>query len=287
MQIKGIVKKMLPPKLKQRIKNEIGGTAEYIVHTTDKNKLQNKFAFVTGGSGAIGSAICFRLAMEGAKVAVCGRSLNKINFVIENIKKNGGDAIPVILDVTDEKNVSKTINSVSKEHGAIDILVNNAGGSARSSSKLFSEQDFDIIRNVLDINLQGTMLCTHYALQHMNISNARIINMSSVVGIQGKNGMTDYAASKAGIVGFTRSLAVELGGKNITVNCISPGWINRVVFDHGSQLTEGNINCMGHSGKTDDVGALVAFLASDEAGYITGQNIIIDGGRSLGLWGDN
>lgn len=111
--------------------------------------------------------------------------------------------------------------------------------------------------------------------------------MSSVVGLQGKNGMTDYAASKSGIIGFTRSLAVELGKRGITVNCVSPGWVNQAIFDRGQKPSQGNVNCLGHSGKTDEVAALVAFLASDEAGYITGQNIVIDGGRSLGLWGDN
>lgn len=286
MQIKNVIKKIIPSSVKQMIKKEIGGSTEYVIHVADRNKLQNRFAVVTGGSGAIGSAICFRLAMEGAKVAVCGRSINKISYVIKNIKKNGGEAVPVVLDVTDEKAVSKSMKILSKEHGTIDILINNAGGSARENSKLFSEQDFDTIRNVLDINLHGAMLCTHYALKYMNTDKARIINMGSVVGIQGKSGMTDYAASKAAIVGFTRSLAIELGKRNITVNCVSPGWVNRTVFDHGSQPTEGNINCMGRSGKTDEVGALVAFLVSDEAAYITGQNIIIDGGRSLGLWGD-
>lgn len=171
--------------------------------------------------------------------------------------------------------------------GGVDVLVNNAGGSARENAKQFAEQDFSIISNIINTNLNGTMLCTYYALRYMNPSGGRIISMSSVVGLQGKNGMTDYAASKSGIIGFTRSLAVELGKRGITVNCVSPGWVNQAIFDRGQKPSQGNVNCLGHSGKTDEVAALVAFLASDEAGYITGQNIVIDGGRSLGLWGDN
>lgn len=287
MLIKSIIKKILPSSLKQKIKKEIGLTTEYTVRVTEQKRFNEKKVLVTGGSGAIGSAICFRLAMEGAIVGVCGRKIDRIQVVIDNISKNGGKAVPIILDVTDEYSIVNGINTFCMKYGVIDILINNAGGSARSNTKSFVEQEFSIIKNVIDINFYGTMLCTHYTLKNMNPNGGKIVNMSSIVGMQGKNGMTDYAAAKAGIVGFTRSLAIELGRKNITVNCISPGWVNQAIFDRGQQPSRGNINCLGHSGKTDDVAALVAFLTSDEAGYITGQNVIIDGGRSLGLWGDN
>jgi len=110
--------------------------------------------------------------------------------------------------------------------------------------------------------------------------------MSSVVGLQGHAGVTDYAASKAGIIGFTKSLAIELAEYGVTVNAISPGAVSQIVFDRGRTVNPSNVNCMRHSGKTDDVAGVVAWLLSDDAKYVTGQNIVVDGGRSLGLWGD-
>lgn len=287
MSLKSILKRVVPSIVKQRIKQEIGSSTDYLVRTSDKQRFEGKKVLVTGGSGAIGSAICFRLAMEGAIVGVCGRKIDKIKIVIDNIENNGGCAIPVILDVCDEKSICSGIDSFSQKYGSIDVMINNAGGSARNNAKTFQEQEFSVVQNVMNTNLTGTLLCTHYALKYFNPSGGRIINMSSIVGMQGKSGMTDYAASKAGIVGFTRNLAIELGKKCITVNCVSPGWINQSVFDRGQPTIQGNVNCLGHNGKTDDIAAVVAFLASDEAGYITGQNIVVDGGRSLGLWGDN
>lgn len=284
--MKNIVKRLIPATLKRKIKQEIGSTTEYTLRITDKARFSGKRVIVTGGSGAIGSAICFRLAMEGATVGICGRNTEKINVVMNNIRRNGGKAVPIFMDVTDDDSISSGLSEFCAE-GKLDILVNNAGGSARGKANSFIEQDFSVIKDIVDLNLIGSMLCTHHALRYMNQKGGRIINMGSVVGIQGKSGMTDYAASKSGIIGFTRSLAVELGKKNITVNCVSPGWVNQIVFDRGQEPLERNVNCMGRSGKTDDVAALVAFLASNEAGYITGQNFIIDGGRSLGLWGDN
>lgn len=289
--LKIILKRLIPKSIIRKIKQEIvpvyEGPIEYQLSYSQKERFVNKRVLVTGGSGAIGSAICFRLAMEGAYVGVCGRNAKKISIVINNIEKNGGKATPIIMDVNDETSVKRAINEFCADDTKIDILINNAGGSARGESKNFGEQDFSVIRRIIDTNLNGAMLCTRYALEHMCLTNGRIISMGSVVGLQGKCGMTDYAASKAGIVGFTRSLAVELGNRDFTVNCVSPGWVNQTVFDRGKELPKGNVNCMGHGARTDDVAALVAFLCSEEAGYITGQNIVIDGGRSLGLWGDN
>lgn len=289
--LKTILKRLIPANIRRKIKQEIApvyeGPIEYQISYSQKERFFNKRVLVTGGSGAIGSAICFRLAMEGAYVGVCGRDAKKINIIINNIGKNGGKAVPIIMDVNDEASVKKGINEFCADDTKIDILINNAGGSARGESKSFGEQDFSVVRQIIDTNLNGTMLYTRYALEHMCLTNGRIISMSSVVGLQGKCGMTDYAASKAGIIGFTRSLAVELGEKDFTVNCISPGWVNQTVFDRGKELPKGNVNCMGHGASTDEVASLVAFLCSEEAGYITGQNIVIDGGRSLGLWGDN
>lgn len=283
-----LIKKLLPKKIKEKIKSEFNGSTLYDLNILDQGRLKNRNAIVTGGSGAIGSAICFRLAMEGAVVGVCGRNLEKINIVIENIKKNGGYAVPIVSDVTDRTTFQKAIEDFYNKFGGIHILINNAGGSARVESTDFASQDFEVIKRILNINLIGTMQCTHVVLPYMKQDGyGRIINMSSIVGLQGKAGMTDYAASKAGIIGFTRSLAIELGKQNITVNAISPGYVNQNVFDRGRQPQFANINCMGHNGKTDDVAGTVAWLVSEDANYVTGQNIIVDGGRSLGLWGDN
>ena len=288
MELKDVAKKLIPKRVKELLKKEIGLSTSYVLEITDVKKLDGRIAIVTGGSGAIGSAICFRLAMEGAIVGVCARSKSKAEVVINNIKKNGGLAFPIIMDVTDDSIIIKAFEEIKNEYEAIDILINNAGGSARELSKRFEDQDFSIVNMILNTNLRGTMFCTHEALKYMKRTDtSRIINIASIVGLQGKCGMTDYAASKAGILGFTRSLAIELGKAGITINSISPGWVSQAVFDHGMKIQRGNINCMGHSGQTDDIAGAVAYLVSDDAKFVTGQNIIVDGGRSLGLWGDN
>lgn len=285
-----VLNRIIPSAIKEKIKKEFGmnRTAEYTIYSTDERKLSNRRAIVTGGSGAIGSAICFRLAMEGAFVGVCSRSYEKANVVIENIKRNGGNADALIMDLTDEKSVSEAFKSFKNKYGDIDILVNNAGGSARNKSKLFKDQDYSVIDSVIGMNLRGTMLCTHIALNYLKQCNtSRIVNISSVVALQGKSGMTDYAAAKAGIIGFTRSLAIELARDGITVNSISPGAVSQIVFDKGIDMPNCNDNCLGHRGKTDDVAGAVAWLVSEDAQYVTGQNIVVDGGRTLGLWGEN
>lgn len=291
MNIKKITKSMIPKSIKDQIKKQVGVSREnitYEIAETDRKKLVGRTVIVTGGSGAIGSAVCFRLAMEGAIVGVAARSIDKANIVVNNIKKNGGNAIPVIMDVTDKKSVSDSMEIFVEQYRTIDILINNAGGSARQASDSFKHQEFGIIESVLKLNLLGTMYCTHEALKFMPESNkSRIINMSSVVGLRGKTGMTDYASSKAGVIGFTKSLALELGQTGITVNSVSPGSICQIVFDKNVEVKHENVNCKGQGGNTDDVANVVAFIASDESKYITGHNFVVDGGRTLGLWGDN
>lgn len=291
MIIKKILKLIIPQKFKKKLKEELGctsSTANYKLSIVNQKRLNGLKVLVTGGSGAIGSAICFRLAMEGAIVGVCARSIDKANVVVNNICNNGGVAIPVIMDVTKDESVKEGIKKFCELYGEIDILINNAGGSARKKSTSFEEQDFQVIEDVVNLNLRGTLLCTNEVLKYMRkASTSRIINMSSVVGMRGKSGMTDYAAAKAGIIGFTKSLAIELGTTGITVNCISPGSVCQVVFDKNIECKKENVNCKGQGGNTDDIAGVVAFLISDDGKYITGQNIVVDGGRTLGLWGDN
>lgn len=284
--LKKIIKKFIPSFIDKRLKTHYK-TAQvtYSLSFEYKGRLHNKKAIVTGGAGGLGSAICIRLAAEGAIVGIGGRNMQKINNLVTMIRGNGGKAIALNIDLNDSRSIEESIESFTTEYGMIDILINNAGGSAREKSKEYITQSFDTISSVIGTNLTGTMLCTHMTLQKFNPQGGSIINMSSVVGLQGKYGMTDYAASKAGIIGFTRSLALELGTKNIRVNAVSPGWCERTIFK--KEQSHGNVNCMKKIGKPEDIAGLVAYLVSDEANYITGQNIIIDGGRSLGLWGDN
>ena len=284
--LKKILKRFIPKALDNKLRNHYcSEPARYKLALEHKGRLENKRVIVTGGSGGLGGAICVRLAAEGAIVGIGGRNMHKIDNLVTMIRDNGGKVVPLHIDLNDSNSIEKSFENFTAKYGMIDILINNAGGSAREKSKDYSSQSFDTISEVLNTNLTGTMLCTHLALQVFNPEGGSIINMSSVVGLQGKQGMTDYAASKAGIIGFTRSLALELGVKNIRVNAISPGWCNRSLFKETQSF--GNVNCMKRIGKPEDVAGLVAYLVSNEANYITGQNIIIDGGRSLGLWGDN
>lgn len=295
MSLKQVVKRMIPLSIKKYIKKNLVGSertvTEYIIKTSDINKLHGKRVIVTGGTGAIGSAICHRLLYEGAIVGICGRNEEKLKSLIErfNAEKlpGSGVAFPLILDVTCDESIENAINHFVNQHGGIDVFINNAGGGAREDSKLLHEQDIAVIDRVLNTNLRGSMICARKAAQFMIPQRyGKIINMSSVIGMQGKVKMTDYATAKAGIIGLTKSMALELGEYNITVNCISPGMVNQIPFDAGMPTKRTNTNCLKRFGYTDEVANLVSFIISDEANYITGHNFVIDGGRSLGLYGD-
>ena len=256
----------------------------YELNINDKSKLDNKVAIVTGGSGALGSAISFRLAMEGATVIVCGRNKEKLEFVCNAIKENNGLAIQKNLDVTDKSQIEEIFEDVYKKYGHIDILVNNAGGGSRGEKKFLHQQSDDIINEIIDLNLKGTIFCSKRVINYMKENSyGKIINISSVVGINGMSKYSEYAAAKAGIIGFTKSLAMELAPYGINVNCISPGMINQIAFDKPLNEVKTNKSFVGKVGKTDEIANAVAFLVSDEANYIVGQNLVIDGGRTLGL----
>lgn len=263
--------------------------SEYTIYLSDKYKrFKGKVALITGGSGEIGRAICMRLAAEGAKVYVGGRRKESTQKVAAEIKDLNLLADSVIIDVTNEESIVSAFSEIISKEGKIDILVNCAGGSTREKNAYLYEQSVAMIDYMLDMNLRGSMLCCREAGKYMvKQGYGKIINISSVIGLRGKIGFSDYAASKAGIFGLTSSLAMELGKFGINVNCVSPGYIQRGIYtdEHLPYLL--NSNYLSKVGKPEDVANAVAFLASSEADFITGQNLCVDGGRSLGLQGDH
>lgn len=260
-------------------------TRPYIIKVGVHDELSGKVAVVTGGSGVIGRACAFRLATEGAKVYVCGSRPTSARFVVDEILAAGKQAVAIQLNVLDASSIESTFGKIAAENdGHIDILVYSAGGSARNKANNVVDQDVEVFDEILKVNLRGAMVCAKEAAKYM-ISNryGRIINITSVIGIQGKAGYSEYAASKGGSIAFVKSLAQELGRYSITVNGVAPGIVQRgeVTKDSIERLCK--TNYMGTYGKPEDISAVVNFLCKAEASFVTGQNIAVDGGRSLGL----
>lgn len=245
--------------------------------------LAGKVALVTGASRGIGKAIACKLAREGAKVIInYNGSKEKAEAVKSEIEAAGGQAEVYQCDVSDYTACETFIQTVIKEEGSLDILVNNAGITKDGLLMKMSEEDFD---KVLDTNLKGAFNTIRFASRQMlKQKSGRIINMSSVVGVSGNAGQANYAASKAGVIGLTKAAARELASRGITVNAIAPGFIETdmtdVLSDKVKEASEAQIP-LGHFGKPEDVAAAAAFLASEEAGYITGQVLHVDGGMVM------
>jgi len=246
--------------------------------------LEKMIAVVTGGSRGIGRAICVKLASMGAIVG--------INYVsnpaaaeetLKQIEALGGKGFAVRFDVADSEAVQENFKEIIATHGQIDILVNNAGITRDGLMARMKEDDWD---SVLDTNLKGAFLCSKAVMRTMMKKRwGRIINVSSVVGFIGNSGQVNYGAAKAGLTGLTKSMARELAGRNITVNCVAPGYI---VTDMTDGLTEDVQEALkaqiplGTLGKPEDVAASVGFLASTDSNYVTGQTLHVNGGMYMG-----
>lgn len=270
------------------------GVNEYVVvnketkyvQTEKLMRFKDKNAVVTGGTGSIGGAICTRLAKEGATVFVCGRNVEKLEKNVNDIISDGGNAVAIKLDVSDEKDIDRAFDEILK-HGNVDILVNCAGCSTREKKKDLHEQSISVIDEDLNINLRGAILCSRKAAGVMAKQGfGKIINISSIVGTNGKPKHAEYSAAKAGVIALTKSQAIEMGKYGVTVNCVSPGLIPREDADDDKLGGALKTNCLSKVGKPEDISNAVAFFASEEADFITGQNLPVDGGRSLGLKGD-
>ena len=243
--------------------------------------LDGQVALVTGASRGIGAVVAQRLAQEGAAVAVNYQaSETAAAQVVAAITAAGGNAAAFPADVSQEAAARELVDRVMAQWGRLDILVNNAGITRDRLLLRMTPQDWD---EVLQVNLRGAFLCTKYVMPHLiRRRQGRIVNMSSVVGLSGNPGQANYAAAKAGLIGFTKAVAREVASRNITVNALAPGFI-----DTGGMVEQMTAEArqqvltripMARFGSADDVAAAVAFLCGPGAGYITGQTLTIDGG---------
>lgn len=242
-----------------------------------------RIALVTGGSRGLGRAMSIRLAESGHRVVVnYASNAEAAEKAVAEIEERGGEAIPVQADVSSAEQVDALFDEVAARLGAVAVLVNNAGITRDDLLLRMSAAEFD---EVIDTNLRSTFLCTKKALRAMVRARwGRVISVASVAGIVGNPGQANYAASKAGMIGFSKSVAKEVGSRGITVNVVAPGFVST---DLTADLTEDAREKMrerialGRFGTPEEIAEIVAFLASDEAAYITGQVIAVDGGLAL------
>lgn len=248
-------------------------------------KLENKIALVTGARQGIGKGIVKKLAQDGAKVAVTDIDKEDCQKVVEEIKKEGGEAKAFKLDVTSKENIKEVIESIKEEWGTIDILVNNAGIAILEDPEKY---DLETVEKILDVNLKGALSMSYAVLPDMVEQNyGKIVNIASIAAYVAWQKIYTYAATKGGIVSFTKGLAGDYGAKGINVNAVAPGAIDTKMLDNVSKelgMSEDQliqITPKGRVGKPEDIANAVAFLASDEADFITGQTLKVDGGYTI------
>lgn len=242
--------------------------------------LQGQVALVTGASRGIGRAIALQLAQQGAKVVVnYAGSREKALEVVEEIARIGGEAIAIQGDVTSTEAINEMYKTIEGKFGPVSILVNNAGITKDNLLMRMKEDDWD---QVVDTNLKGVYLCTKGAIRSMmKQKKGKIINITSVVGISGNMGQSNYAAAKAGVIGFTKSMALELASRGIQVNAVAPGFITTDMTEKLPDEVKADLLKkipLQRLGNPEDVAGVVNFLASSQGDYITGQVICVDGG---------
>lgn len=244
--------------------------------------LTDQVAIITGASRGIGRCIALAMAEKGAKLVLSARSEDALTKLVDEIKAAGGEAVAVVADVAKSEDADKLVAAANESFGRVDILINNAGITRDGLLLRMKDEDWDA---VLDTNLKGAFVCTRAVAKVMSKQRyGRIINISSVVGEMGNPGQANYSASKAGMIGLTKSNAKELARRNVTVNAITPGYIVTDMTDDLGDKAKEELSSqipLGRLGEADDVVHAVLFLASRGAGYITGQALGVNGGMYM------
>ncbi len=246
-------------------------------------RLEGKLAVVTGAANGIGRASALRFASEGANLAILDLEADGLDKVAEEARKGGATVLTIAGDCTDQKTVEEAFRKIYAEFGFIDVLMNNVGQSARERASEFYKSDPEVWRFVIDVSLMSTLIASRQVVPSMReAGRGKIVNVASNAGMAGEVGISEYAAAKMGVIGFTRSLARELAPFKVNVNAVCPGVTKTRVIDRISEEFLEKIRAsipLGYFAEPEDIAAAAAFLASDDSRYMTGQSVVVDGGR--------